>query len=105
MGFVRNIEVEGRLSIPKEIRDRRQIYCGCEIIIKPEVGKLILSVSDSLNCIFCCDNTDLELVYFKGKIVCKQCLNIVLANATALKKIDETLDMENRNTNMIKMKK
>lgn len=103
MSFVRKIEVEGRLSIPKELRDRRHIYCGSELIIKTEVDKLILIIPQS-NCIFCCKNTGPKLD-FKGKIVCYQCLKMVKDSSTALKKNEELLDKTSRTSNLFKMKK
>ncbi|WP_149846993.1 AbrB/MazE/SpoVT family DNA-binding domain-containing protein [Paenibacillus sp. 37] len=104
MSFVRKIEVEGRLSIPKEFRDRNHIYCGSELIIKTEVDKLILIIPQS-NCILCCKNTGSKLIDFKGKIVCYQCLKMVKANSTALERTEELLDKTSRTSNLIKMKK
>jgi len=71
IGIVRKVDHLGRIVLPKELRETMNISPddGVEIFVKDD--QIVLQKVNP-SCIFC-DSTA-ELFYFKGKIVCRGCL-------------------------------
>jgi len=73
--IVRKVDNCGRISIPKEIRDRLT-FKGEEIVrIYTDKNKIIL-LKNEPGCIFC--HTKDDLVVYKKRLVCRDCLNDVV---------------------------
>ena len=71
-GIVRKVDELGRIVIPKEMRDKMGINCGDPIEIYVEGDKIILAKYE--DCCSICGSLG-ELKSFKGKNICKNCLN------------------------------
>ena len=71
-GIVRHIDELGRVVVPKEIRKKLGIANTDPVEIYVEGDKVILTKYHPV-CHFC-GSTE-ELVDFKGKNVCKNCVN------------------------------
>ncbi|MDH4620205.1 AbrB/MazE/SpoVT family DNA-binding domain-containing protein [Brevibacillus sp. AY1] len=71
--MVRELDSLGRIVLPVELRRRLDIEVsdGLEIF---KDGELIILRKYSPGCIFC-GNVMNDTVYFKGKIVCRECMN------------------------------
>ncbi|GGE08225.1 SpoVT/AbrB family regulatory protein [Marinithermofilum abyssi] len=71
IGIVRKVDHLGRIVLPKELRDTMGIHPhdGVEIFVNNDT---IVLQKYNPSCIFC-DSSE-QLFYFKGKIVCHDCL-------------------------------
>ena len=71
-GIIRSIDNLGRLVLPKEMRDAMDIknQDGMEIFVSED--KIILQKYYPA-CIFCAKKDD-SIVYFKGKMICGDCV-------------------------------
>ena len=70
-GIVRRIDELGRIVLPIELRNKMDIKTKDSIEIFVEEDKIILKKYVPA-CLFC-GNAD-DVILFKGKLVCKQCL-------------------------------
>lgn len=70
-GIVRNIDELGRIVIPKEMRKKMGIESSDPLEIYVDGDKIILTKYNP-NCNFC--GSDTEIYEFKGKKICKVCL-------------------------------
>ena len=70
-GIVRNIDELGRIVIPKEMRTKMNIKNSDPVEIYVDGDKIILTKYHD-TCIFC--DSDRELVSFKDKKVCADCI-------------------------------
>ena len=70
-GIVRNIDELGRIVVPKEMRKALDIKDNDPVEITMEGDRIILRKRVS-RCVFC--GAENDLVVFKGKKVCKSCL-------------------------------
>ena len=70
-GIVRRIDELGRIVLPIELRNKMDIKNKDSIEIFVEEDKIILKKYVPA-CLFC-GNAD-DVILFKGKLVCKQCL-------------------------------
>lgn len=75
-GIVRNVDELGRIVIPKEMRRNMDIASGDPIEIYVDEEKIILT-KYAPNCYFCGSND--QVVEFKGKRICKSCLDQIKA--------------------------
>ena len=73
-GIVRKIDELGRIVLPIEIRNTMDIKNRDGIEIFVDEDKIILKKYEPA-CIFC-GNAD-NVTYFKGKLVCKDCIEIL----------------------------
>ena len=78
-GIVRNIDELGRIVVPKEIRKKLGIANTDPVEIYVDGNRIILEKYNPV-CHFC-SSTE-ELIDFKGKVVCKGCIE-ELTSATA----------------------
>ena len=69
-GIVRRIDELGRVVIPKEIRNKFDIFERDQIEIFVDGSSIILKKFEP-NCIFC-GNTE-NLLKYKDKMVCEKC--------------------------------
>ncbi|PTX64230.1 transcriptional pleiotropic regulator of transition state genes [Melghirimyces profundicolus] len=71
IGIVRRVDHLGRIVLPKELRETMNIkpHDGVEIFVNDDT---IVLQKYNPSCVFC-DSSE-ELFYFKGKIICKGCL-------------------------------
>ncbi|MCL2518552.1 MAG: AbrB/MazE/SpoVT family DNA-binding domain-containing protein [Oscillospiraceae bacterium] len=77
-GIVRKIDELGRIVLPIEIRNTMDIKNRDSIEIFVSDDKIILKKYEPA-CLFC-GNAD-EVKYFKGKLICKDCLELLKADA------------------------
>ena len=75
-GIVRNIDELGRIVVPKEMRDKLHIKNSDPVEFFTEGDKIIIT-KYHVSCIFCGGEGD--LVDFKGKTICKKCLEEISA--------------------------
>ncbi|SDC46736.1 MULTISPECIES: AbrB/MazE/SpoVT family DNA-binding domain-containing protein [unclassified Candidatus Frackibacter] len=77
VGIVREVDKLGRVVLPAELREKLDIESGepLKIFIDETEGEIILQ-KFQLACVFCDEAED--VIRFKGKIVCKACLNKIL---------------------------
>ena len=73
-GIVRNIDELGRIVIPKEMRTKMNIKNSDPVEIYVDGDKIILTKYNHA-CIFC--GGEAELVSFKDKKICADCLAAV----------------------------
>ena len=71
-GVVRKVDELGRIVLPKELRTILGINVKDSIEIFTDDDRIILKKYQPA-CIFC-GNAD-NVVYYKGKLVCKDCIN------------------------------
>ncbi len=71
-GIVRNVDELGRLVLPKELRKHLNIDNQTPVEITSEDDKIIIRRFNP-RCIFCNDEAD--IVVFKGKKLCRACLD------------------------------
>ena len=71
IGIVRSVDELGRLVVPKEMRKALDIKDNDPVEITMEGDRIILRKRVSC-CVFC--GAENDLVVFKGKKVCKLCL-------------------------------
>ena len=70
-GIVRKIDDLGRVVLPKELRDMLNIEIRNPLEIYVD-GNMILLKKYEPGCVFCSSAKD--VVYFKGKNICPECL-------------------------------
>ena len=75
-GIVRNIDELGRLVIPKEMRKKMGIGESSPVEIYVENERIIVTKYQD-SCLFCGSGSD--LFDFKGKRVCKACIEEIKA--------------------------
>ena len=68
----REIDKAGRLVISKDIRNHLNINAGDILHIEADDERIIIRKAES-KCVFC--NATQNLVEFKGKHICEDCLN------------------------------
>ena len=71
-GMIRHIDELGRIVIPKEMRTKMDISSSDPIEIYVDGDKIILQKYEDA-CILC--GSAKELVSFKGKKICAECIN------------------------------
>lgn len=72
-GYVRKLDSLGRIVLPKSLRKELSINEGDDIeMYVDEDGNVILD-KYTPRCIFC-DESKADVIDFKGKVVCKDCL-------------------------------
>ncbi|MNI20154.1 Transition state regulatory protein AbrB [compost metagenome] len=71
-GIVRKVDELGRIVLPVELRRTLHIDIGDAVEIYVDPDRILLKRYMPA-CLFCSDYN--ELTYFKGKLVCQQCLN------------------------------
>ena len=76
-GIVRKIDELGRIVLPMELRKKMDISSRDPVEIFTEDDKIILKKYQP-SCIFCGDADD--VTYFKGKLVCKNCIKGLTEN-------------------------
>ena len=76
-GIVRKVDELGRIVIPKELRRTLNIEEGDGLEIYTE-GEQIILKKYAPACIFCGEAK--EVINFKGKNICKNCLNEIKDN-------------------------
>ena len=69
--YIRQIDPQGRLVLPKEIRDRLGIVVGTPLRLSIDGNNVIMKIA-SPSCFFC-GNSD-SLITLKEKHVCEKCL-------------------------------
>lgn len=69
--YIRQIDPQGRLVLPKEIRDRMGIVVGTPLRLSIDGNQVIMKIA-SPSCFFCGDTED--LITLKEKHVCSKCL-------------------------------
>lgn len=77
-GIVRKIDELGRIVLPIEIRNTMDIKNRDAIEIFVDEDKIILKKYEPA-CLFC-GNAD-NVTYFKGKLVCKDCIEMLIKAA------------------------
>ena len=70
-GMIRRLDELGRIVIPKEIRNKLEIYEKDPIEIYVDGHSIVLKKFEE-NCIFCGSNKN--LINYKNKLLCKKCL-------------------------------
>ena len=71
IGIVRNVDELGRIVIPKELRVNMGMDTGQPVEIFVDKGNIVLQKYQA-GCIFCGEIDD--MVEFKGKPVCRNCI-------------------------------
>lgn len=71
-GIIRNVDELGRIVVPKEIRKKMEIGSSDPIEIYVDGDKIILKKYEN-TCAICSGAA--ELVEFKGKKICKACID------------------------------
>ena len=73
-GIVRNVDEAGRIVIPKEIRNIRDIKENDELQICIYTDSIIISKHQP-SCIICGEKKDTKV--FKEKLICKNCIKLI----------------------------
>jgi transcriptional pleiotropic regulator of transition state genes len=73
-GMVRKIDELGRIVLPIEIRNTMDIQKGDSLEIFVESDKIILT-KYRRTCVFCDNASDDDTIYYKGKLICRDCIN------------------------------
>jgi len=74
-GIVRRVDELGRLVIPKELRKTYGLPEDTPIEIFTDNDSIILrKYAPEVHCTFCEQDDQAELIKFKGKVMCKKCL-------------------------------
>ena len=71
-GFLCKIDKLGRIVIPKPIRKKYDLNIEDTLELFTEPDSIVMK-KYGMNCVFC--GNDDNLVNFKGKTVCEDCLN------------------------------
>ena len=77
-GITRQLDSLGRIVIPKELRRTFQIEEGDYLEFYVEGDRMVLEKSQP-PCTFC--HSDQDLVEYKGKNICRKCLQALQAQA------------------------
>lgn len=72
-GMVRKIDELGRIVLPVEIRNNMGIQKGDSLEIFIDEDKIILT-KYKRTCIFCDNASEEDMIYHKGKLICRDCL-------------------------------
>ncbi|NLU51615.1 MAG: AbrB/MazE/SpoVT family DNA-binding domain-containing protein [Clostridiaceae bacterium] len=73
-GYVRKLDSLGRIVLPKSLRKELKISEGDDIeMYVDEDGNVVLDKYVP-RCVFC-DVAKTDVINFKGKIICRDCLN------------------------------
>ncbi len=73
-GYVRKLDSLGRIVLPKSLRKELSIFEGDDIeMYVNEEGNVVLDKYIP-RCVFC-DNAVEDIIDFKGKTVCKNCIS------------------------------
>ena len=83
-GMIRRVDELGRIVIPKEIRNKLEIYEKDPIEIYVDGHSIILKKFEE-NCIFC--GATKNLVTYRNKLLCNKCLENLKLNK--VEKIEE----------------
>ena len=70
-GIIRHIDELGRMVVPKELRKKLDIADGDPVEIFSDGDRIVL-MKYQPNCHFC--GSDENLVEFKGKKICSECI-------------------------------
>jgi len=74
-GIVRRVDELGRLVIPKELRKTYSIDTDTPVEIFTDNDSIILKkYAPEVHYTFCPEDDPAKLVKFKGKVMCKKCL-------------------------------
>lgn len=76
-GMIRRVDELGRIVIPKEIRNKLEIYEKDPIEIYVDGHSIVLKKFEE-NCIFC--GATKNLVTYKNKLLCAKCLENLKLN-------------------------
>ena len=71
IGIVRKIDAVGRIVLPIELRKTLNIDDDASLEIFVDEDKIVLKKYQPA-CIFC--NEDTDVVFYKGKNICKKCI-------------------------------
>ena len=72
-GYVRKLDSLGRIVLPKSLRKELNINEGDDIeMYVDEAGNVVLDKYIP-RCVFC-DTATTDVVNYKGKVICKNCL-------------------------------
>lgn len=80
-GITRQLDSLGRIVIPKELRRTFQIEEGDYLEFYVEGDRMVLEKYQP-TCTFC--HSDQDLVEYKGKNICRKCLQALQAQAAPL---------------------
>lgn len=72
-GIVRKVDNLGRIVIPKELRATLDIEIKDALEIYTDNEKIVLKKYEK-DCMFCGEKDSRELVSYKGKLICKNCI-------------------------------
>ena len=72
-GIVRNIDNLGRIVIPKETRRINNWEVGDSLEIFTD-GNMVCLQKYQTSCIFCGEKNNEELINYKGKMICRKCI-------------------------------
>lgn len=72
IGIVRKVDHLGRIVLPKELRELLAIQPQDGVEIFVDENTIVLQKYNP-SCIICSGNTN--LFYFRGKIICEECIN------------------------------
>jgi bifunctional DNA-binding transcriptional regulator/antitoxin component of YhaV-PrlF toxin-antitoxin module len=86
MSLIRYVEVEGRIVLPKEIREIHRINPNTELIFRAEGNHLVISIRKNY-CAFCGSVKD--TLIFKARKVCRSCVNVARTEAKPVQKLNE----------------
>lgn len=75
-GYVRKLDSLGRIVLPKSLRRQLNIKVGDNIeMFVDEDGNVVLD-KYLPRCVFC-ENVSEDLVEYKGKVICRDCLSML----------------------------
>lgn len=74
IGVVRKIDCLGRIVIPKETRTSLNIEIGDSLEVYTEGNGQIILKKFQRGCVFCGEANAHNVIIFKGKLICKDCL-------------------------------
>lgn len=77
-GIIRNMDALGRIVIPAEMRETREIKekDSLQIFVDDDSNKIVL-IKYTLGCLFCGNRGD--LIYHKGQKICGSCIKDISA--------------------------
>lgn len=76
-GIVRKVDQLGRIVIPKELRDKLNIDSANPMEIYVDGDKIVLKKFE-ISCIFCGNANADEIIDFKDKKICVDCLDEIV---------------------------
>jgi len=75
-GYVRKLDSLGRIVLPKSLRRQLNIKVGDNIeMFVDQDGNVVLD-KYLPRCVFC-ENVSEDLVEYKGKVICRDCLSML----------------------------